>query len=56
MEFVSTDCMIGQTLSEDILNEPVNYYLGEVDMESEFDPDDEDEEDYHAKKPKKQIG
>lgn len=51
--------MIGQTIAEDIVNDPVAYYLGEVDNEEDEFDDEEDGEDYDdpnpGKKPKKAI-
>eukprot|EP00341_Mesodinium_pulex_P007944 CAMPEP_0116909890 /NCGR_PEP_ID=MMETSP0467-20121206/14552_1 /TAXON_ID=283647 /ORGANISM="Mesodinium pulex, Strain SPMC105" /LENGTH=69 /DNA_ID=CAMNT_0004585349 /DNA_START=674 /DNA_END=883 /DNA_ORIENTATION=+ len=53
--------MIGQTLSEDIIGDPVSYFLGEVDVDDmdEFDDEDDEEEDHkphnHKGKGKPQI-
>jgi len=35
--------MIGQTLAEDLINDPVSYYLGEVENEEDEDIDEEED-------------
>lgn len=59
-EFVRTDLMIGQTISEEFIMNPVGHYLGEVDYDDDIEgleegeDDEEEEEEKPVKKGKNQ--